>query len=279
MDHVLWLGGGCGSGKSSIARELTHRLDLRLYAVDAHGYDHHRRLGGQDLGGHDERWLLPTPEQLADRFVRESEERLTLIFDDLTAMREGPLVLAEGAQLFPELVAAHLASPGHGLWLVPTDEFQRRALGQRAAPQATSDAERAGRNRLARDSMLNALIRRQASDIGLTVIEVDGSRTLLEMMEAVQSHFAEHIAAGPRARDGAERRRIRREENESVHSNLASYQADVGMAQAPIFDFACECVTLGCRERVRLSIDEYGTTLAQPDRFVVVPDHLTEMDP
>ena len=87
MDNVLWLGGGCGSGKSSIARELTHRLDLQLYAVDAHGYDHHLQLGGEDLGGHDERWLLPTPEQLADRFVRRSEERLALILDDLAGMR------------------------------------------------------------------------------------------------------------------------------------------------------------------------------------------------
>ena len=94
----------------------------------------------------------------------------------------------------------------------------------------------------------------------------------------VQRHFAERIAAGPRARDGAEHRRIRRQENQSVHSNLASYQADLGMAQAPIFDFACECATLGCRERVLLSIDEYGTAVAQPDRFVVVRAHLTQMD-
>lgn len=36
MDHVIWLGGGCGSGKSSIARELVHRFDLVLYATDAH---------------------------------------------------------------------------------------------------------------------------------------------------------------------------------------------------------------------------------------------------
>lgn len=47
MDNVLWLGGGCGSGRSSIARELTHRLDLQLYAVDAHGYDHHLQLAAR----------------------------------------------------------------------------------------------------------------------------------------------------------------------------------------------------------------------------------------
>jgi hypothetical protein len=44
--------------------------------------------------------------------VRGSEERLDLILVDLTEMPVGLLVLAEGPQLFPELVAAHLAKPG-----------------------------------------------------------------------------------------------------------------------------------------------------------------------
>jgi len=44
----------------------------------------------------------------------------------------------------------------------------------------------------------------------------------------------------------------------------------VGTAEAPIFDFACECATLGCRVRVVLSTDQYRTALARPDRFVVV---------
>jgi hypothetical protein len=273
MDNVVWLGGGCGSGKSSIARELAHRFDLVLYATDAHTWEHWRRRGAPELGSGDDRWLRTPPEELASQFVSGSHEVLPLILEDLDALRGGPLVLAEGPQLFPELVAPHLASPGHGLWLLPTAEFQRFALGRRGGPDGTSDRDLALDNRLARDAILNAVIRGQASGLGLPLLEVVGSRTLPEMMDAVADHFAARIAAGPRARDGAEHRRIRRRENAGIHSNLSSLRAHLDLAEPPVFDFACECGTLGCRERVLLTIDEYGAALEPPERYVVAPDH------
>jgi|SRR5215469_5095208 len=91
------------------------------------------------------------------------------------------------------------------------------------------------------------------------------------MMDAVADHFAEQIAAGPRAHDGAEHRRIRRQENRGIHDNLCSFRAH--LARAPVFDFACECGTLGCRERVLLTVDEYGTALEPPERYVVLREH------
>jgi hypothetical protein len=278
MDHVIWLGGGCGSGKSSIARELVHRFDLVLYATDAHTWEHWRRRGAPNLGSGDDRWLRTSPEELARQFVIGSDEVRPLILDDLAALRDGPLVLAEGPQLFPELVAPHLASPGHGLWLMPTTEFQRWALGRRGEPSGTSDGERAMENRVARDTILNELIRGQAASLGLSLLEVDGSQTLPEMMDAVAHHFAEQIAAGPRARDGAEHRRIRRQENVGIHSNLCSLRAHLGLADAPVFDFACECGTLGCRGRVLLTVAEYGTALEPPERYVVLREHAGESE-
>lgn len=275
-DHVIWLGGGCGSGKSSIARELVHRFDLVLYATDAHTWEHWRRRGAPELRSGDCRWLRTSPEELARQFVSGSDEVFPLILEDLGALRDGPLVLAEGPQLFPELVAPHLASPGHGLWLMPTGEFQRWALGRRGEPSGTSDREWALRNRLARDAILNELIRGQTSGPGLSLLEVDGSRTLPEMMDAVVDYFAEQIAAGPLARDGAEHRRIRRQENVGVHGNLCSFRAHLGLAKPPAFDFACECGTLGCRERVLLTIYEYGTAREPPERSVVLREHAGE---
>ncbi len=197
MEHVLWLGGGCGSGKSTIARTLAHRLDLQLYPVDAHGWRHHRLLGAGEQRSNDEMWLRPAPEELAERFVRSAEEHLSLILDDLDAMRGGPLVLAEGPLLFPALVGPHIASSADGVWLVPTEEFQEWCLRKRGGmDSSTSNPERALRNRLGRDAILNRLNRRQAAELGFTVIEVDGSRTLPEMEEVVAAHFAERIAAG-----------------------------------------------------------------------------------
>ena len=93
MDHVIWLGGGCGSGKSSIAREIVHRFDLVLYATDAHAWEHWRRLGAPEISSGDDRWLRTPPEELARQFVSSSDEVLPLILEDLDALREGPLVL------------------------------------------------------------------------------------------------------------------------------------------------------------------------------------------
>lgn len=96
------------------------------------------------------------------------------------------------------------------------------------------------------------------------------------MMDAVADYFAEQIAAGPRARDGAEHRRIRRHENVGIHGNLCSLRAHLGMAKPPVFDFACECGTLGCRERVLLTVDDYGTALEPHERYVVLREHAGE---
>lgn len=277
MDHVLWIGGGCGSGKTTISRELACRHDVQLYPIDAHGYEHQHRSGEPLLRlDFDQRWLQPTPAELAQRFVRESARRLPLILEDLAVLGGGPLVIAEGPQLFPALVAAHLASPAHGLWLVPTEDFQRRTLAGRIGPSHTSNPDLARRNRLGRDAILNELIREQAAERGLSVLEVDGSVGLNDMVEAVGDRFAACIAAGPRAADGAEHRHIRRVENAAVRDNLVAWREDVGVARMPEpiqFDFSCECPAVrGCRERVRLTTDEFDEVVRRGGS-VVAPAH------
>ena len=40
---VFWLGGGPGAGKSTVSLAVTRRLDLRMYAIDGHTYEHMAR--------------------------------------------------------------------------------------------------------------------------------------------------------------------------------------------------------------------------------------------
>jgi adenylylsulfate kinase-like enzyme len=40
LPGVFWLGGGSGAGKSTVALAAARRLDLRLYAIDGHTYEH-----------------------------------------------------------------------------------------------------------------------------------------------------------------------------------------------------------------------------------------------
>ena len=116
LSHVLWIGGGHGSGKSSIARALAQRFELRLYSVAEHDAGHAPRMPSFVAG------------DPIEAFVTASRHRFRLVLEDLAALPPGPPVLVEGAQLFPTSVAAVLRRPDHALFLMPAvdDEISRR---------------------------------------------------------------------------------------------------------------------------------------------------------
>jgi hypothetical protein len=116
---------------------------------------------------------------------------------------------------------------------------------------------------------------------GPVSLRVDSGFYTVELLEACRRQRVEFCVSVARteamwARDGAEHRRIRRQENVGIHGNLSSLRTHLGLAKPPVFDFACECGTLGCRERVLLTIDEYGTALEPPGRYVVLQEHTRE---
>lgn len=116
LSHVLWIGGGQGTGKSSIARALAQRFELRLYSVDGHDAAHAPRMPSFVAG------------DPIEAFVTASRHRFRLVLEDLAALASGPAVLVEGPQLFPTSVAAVLRSADHALFLMPAaaDEISRR---------------------------------------------------------------------------------------------------------------------------------------------------------
>ncbi|WP_027341192.1 P-loop NTPase family protein [Hamadaea tsunoensis] len=267
---VLWLGGGCGAGKSTVARRLAYRFDLRLYPLDAYGWVHDARLSTGQEQSFEEKFVSPTPHERAATFLAYAERRFPLIDEDLAALGAGPLILAEGPGLLPEPVAARMASPAHGLWLLPSAEFSARNLGLRAEPQPTEDAEakaQATRVRLARDELLVERMRADAARLGLPTWDVDGSWTLEETEERVARLFAPLIEAGPRVRDGAERAAIRRAENAVVKTQIEMFLRYLGEhapAEPAPFPWVCECSTLGCAATVPLPVTAYapGAVLA-----------------
>ncbi|MGH8793727.1 MAG: hypothetical protein ACRDXX_13925 [Stackebrandtia sp.] len=260
LEHVLWIGGGCGSGKSTLARRLAYRFDLQLYPVDAYTFAHSRRAtpAAQPLmarlAGLDFKALHvdPTVEQRVDHFTGTSAERFDMIVEDLVALADGPLVLAEGPFLLPELVAPALTDPRRAVWLLPTPDFAAKNLGKRLDLKPTKnefDRERASRMRLERDAVLTAAMRQDAARLGLHAAELDGSLSLDDTERLLAEHFAPIVERGPRARDGAQRARMRRAENAVVNAQLDAHWESLGEsapAQRPEFSYACECATLGC---------------------------------
>jgi hypothetical protein len=200
LAHVLWIGGGTGAGKSSVAIALAERYGLERYNYDWHDSRDHTDRTRADRHPHraaflamtlDERWVLRPPRDMADETIRSFRERFEMVIEDLLAMPESPPVIADGFGLLPELVHPVIASPRQAIFLLPTPEFRVTALENRGwrTIEGTSDPDRARANRLARDALLTEHIGESAARLGLSTIVVDGARALHEMVTDVTKHF------------------------------------------------------------------------------------------
>jgi hypothetical protein len=200
LAHVLWIGGGTGAGKSSVAIALAERYGLERYNYDWHDSRAHTDRTRADRHPHraaflamtlDERWVLRPPRDMTDETIGSFRERFEMVIEDLLAMPESPPVIADGFGLLPELVHPVIASPRQAIFLLPTPEFRVAALENRGwrTIEGTSDPDRARANRLARDGLLTEHIGESAARLGLSTIVVDGARALDEMVTDVTKHF------------------------------------------------------------------------------------------
>jgi 2-phosphoglycerate kinase len=201
LRHVRWIGGGSGSGKSTIARELAAAYGLRLYSSDNTISDHVRRSNPSDhpllheflAMDIDERWLNRSPSVMLETFHGFQGESFELIIEDLLALPDDPPILAEGFRLLPRLVAPLLSRPGQAVWVVPTPAFRRAAFDARGftweIPRQTSDPERALANLLERDRLFTSQVAREASALQLPVLEVDLGLTFDALVKRVGEAF------------------------------------------------------------------------------------------
>jgi 2-phosphoglycerate kinase len=140
LEHVYWIGGGSGSGKSTIARRLSDRYRLDLYATDDVMADHARRLSREEAPyladfiamDMDQRWLNRSVGTMLETFHWFRGEGFELIVADLLGRPRDRGVVVEGFRLLPHLVRPLLADPAQAVWLLPTQQFRRAAFEQRA---------------------------------------------------------------------------------------------------------------------------------------------------
>jgi hypothetical protein len=209
LEHVLWIGGGTDTGKTSIAQAIAHRYGLQIYHYDRNEPSHIERLidagstyfqelvtktaeGRWVLRDVDAYWVLRSPEVMAQETIASWKSRFPLVVEDLQAMPKEPMIIAEGPGLFPENVYPTLHTPRQAIWLVPTEFFKRALVEQRGKPSVraqTRDPERATENLIGRDLLMARRVEEEALERGLTVCEVDGSRSLEEMVTVVERHF------------------------------------------------------------------------------------------
>jgi hypothetical protein len=199
LRKVRWIGGGTGGGKSSTAIALAEKHGLEWYSYDWHDSRGHSERTRADRHPNrarflamslDERWVTRTPEQMADEAIATFRERFEMVLEDLAALA-ADAVIADGFGLLPELVARVVAGPGMALYLLPTPAFRERALTQRGwvTIEGTSDPARARANRLARDALLTEYVRRSAAALGLRTVEIDGTRSVDDVIALAEAHF------------------------------------------------------------------------------------------
>jgi hypothetical protein len=248
MAPVVWVGGAPGAGKSTVARLLTCRYGLRLYAADARTWVHRDRAlaAGNPAArrweelGPSQRWLRPTAELLAMSLHRD---RGPMVLDDLAALPDRPLVVAEGTAL-----PAYAADPVRAVWLLPTPAFQDAQL----AARNTSD----GHARLYR--ALREVVAAEARDHGLPTVTVDGSTGVEDTLRRVEALLAGPLRDGPHATVERERQALRRERNEAAIEQVRGFYSRMpGDPDEAELDFLCECGDPACARTVRRRIRDY----------------------
>ncbi len=265
LAHVLWIGGPQGSGKSSLAWELSRRFDLQLYAVDARTWVHEPRMPVTEFSSlsMDERWVDAEPHRMLEWFLTTSRHRFRLVLEDLAALPDAPGAVVEGPQLFPPSVAAVLRDREHALFLLPPPEDMRQRLLERGPLPGTSDPGRARDNATERDLLIARAFERDVRDLRLPSLRVDVP--LEEMVERAVAAFAPALAAMP---PGGDLAAVRRFENDVVGTQIRLYLDSLGDDAPPEwkFPFGCECGAAGCRDTIDLTVSEYEAVSAAADR-------------
>jgi molybdopterin-guanine dinucleotide biosynthesis protein len=204
LDHVRWVGGGSGSGKTTMTRLLAERFGIGFYSTDATIRHHSERLeatGAPLLDrfrrmSMDERWIQLDPVTMYTTFPWFHGEGFELIIEDLQQMPTDHPVLVEGFRLLPHLVQPYVSNPRHAVWQVPTAGFRQASFKRRPQPDAfwmrTTDPDRALTNLLERDGIFSDKIASDAAFYGLEVLHVDGTRTVDTMADELVSRFGLH---------------------------------------------------------------------------------------
>ena len=200
--HVYWVGGGSGAGKSTIARLIAARYNLRVYTTDDVMSDHARRSTNEDSPmlhrfmamDMNERWVNRTPKAMLETFHWFHGEGFRSIVEDLLTLPRKPGVIVEGFRLLPRLVEPLLGVPARAVWLLPTPEFRRSVIERRGGSATgflarTSDPEKALRNLLERDRMFTDIVRTETAQLELPMIDVDGGMTEDDLAGQVTAVF------------------------------------------------------------------------------------------
>jgi 2-phosphoglycerate kinase len=200
LAEVFWLGGSPCAGKSSISEIIASRFDLDVYhsdeAFEAHAQRldplRHPALTKWSKSSWNQRWMQPV-ENLVQEVIACYREHFTLVLEDIFSLPKRKSLLVEGTALLPAQVVSVLSRQSRAIWLIPTADFQREHYSRRHWVRGIlaqcSKPEEAFNNWMERDIRFAQWIEAEASATHLSLLRVDGNRTIEQNAEAVARHF------------------------------------------------------------------------------------------
>ncbi len=188
MSHVFLIGGGPGSGKSSIAKKLSKEYGIEYWKVDNFVGEHQQEAADRKFPinnyinnlSEDEQQLellkLTSKQELA-----RQEELFFILIKELRVRTFDYLVL-EGNCLLPNLVAQRFEYPYTAVWLLPEPKFQEKIYRKRDWAQellaGSDDPGLLMKTWLKRDREYNEVVRNQAEIQKFPYLLVDGKKSI-----------------------------------------------------------------------------------------------------
>ena len=199
LKHVYWLGGSSCAGKSTIARLFADELGFELYAIDPkwfgdhlHAADPERHPGmvkyRESLGPTLPEIFNTVPvDDLVESQINFFIEEFEMIVDDLYELPKDRPILAEGTALLPPQVG-QITDPNRAIWLVATESFERKIRQERIEKDSNERFIPAPwfDNLIAWSSKRRARTVSEAQELGLEVLETDGSRSIENTFEMIK---------------------------------------------------------------------------------------------
>jgi hypothetical protein len=204
LAHVRWVAGGTGAGKTTLVQALADGREIAVYDGDAGERNYAPRCtpdrqplmcAMRDVTPR-QRWLGRTPEEFFNAMPSLHGETFPFVLDDLLQMASDRPLLVDDFRTLPSEVSPLLSWREQAVFLLPTDDWRRNTLSGRYSDPvrarinwAFEDPTPVLEARFARDRLWDDEVRRQAAALDLWVLEIDGTRSLDDLVAEVRQGY------------------------------------------------------------------------------------------
>lgn len=198
--NIYFIGGSPCCGKSTISEMLKDEFSFEYYKLDDH-LDRHMNIGAKNnlkrmkeykAMSLDEIWFRDVEVQVEWEFEYQIEA-LSIIKKELIDNYSENSVITEGAVLLPEFIKENDIDYDKYICIVPTKEFQLEKFSKRVwikdYLKNCSNVDKAYKNWMDRDIEYAQIVRKQAEELGMNTLIVDGSKTIYENYDYVKKCF------------------------------------------------------------------------------------------